>query len=69
MWGGFAVRVTKRQSRLATDFFSSEANEKLTSNNPGVQLCLAEKVTCLSLERGGTTGIWQSFIMSFEEVG
>lgn len=51
MWDSFAVIVTERQSDPATDFFSSEANEKLTSRNPSVQLCLAETNSSAYLQK------------------
>lgn len=63
----FSAVVTERQSSPAMDFFSSEANEKLTLCNPSVQLYLAQ--TNSSLGGGGITGIWQYFMISFEEMG
>lgn len=57
MWDSFAVigkaiqLSTERQSDPATDFFSSEANEKLISSNPSVQLYLAETKSSTYLQK------------------
>lgn len=51
MWDGFVVIVPERQSGPATDFSSSEANEKLTSSNPSVQLYLAETNSSAYLQK------------------
>lgn len=69
MWETFAAVVTERQSSPAMDFFSSEASEKLTLCKPSVQLYLAQTLIHLSRGGGGITGIWQYFIIPFEEMG